>query len=69
MPKVYAVDKVVDPKHKPETLAKKEGIPQPIPLVPNLVPQPHPEASLVQHRKGQGKTGVKRKNAGCRSQP
>ena len=51
MPKVHGGDKRVDPKLKPVTQAKREGIPQPIPRIAKPLPQPLPMASLIELRK------------------
>ena len=40
LPKVHRNDKVVNPSLKPETNVKREGIPKPMPVIPESVSEP-----------------------------
>ena len=63
MPKVHKADKVVDPALKPETQARRDGIPKPIPVIPKSVPQPQRLIPTVLPRKGKGRLDARRKTS------
>ena len=68
MPKVHRGDKVVDAALKLKTQGRREGIPEPIAIVPKFVSQPQRRIPHHPPRKGQGNAGTKRNITGCRLQ-
>ena len=68
IPMVWRVDKAVNPLLKCETQVKGEGIPNPIPVIPDSSkPQRIIQPSLP--RKGQGRAGVRGKLVAPKVQP
>ena len=61
LPKVHGADKVVHQALKPETQARREGIPKSIPVIPKSVSQAKRIIPPVLPRKGQGRVGASRK--------
>ena len=55
-PKVHGVDKAVNPSLKPETQVKREGVPKPISVIPELVSQLKGIIPSSLPRKGQRKS-------------
>ena len=59
----------MDPALKLETQARREGIPKPIPVIPESMSQPQRIMPPVLSRKGQGRAGTRRKIIGPKLQP
>ena len=69
MPKMCAADKVVAPKHRPETQTKREGIPKPVPVVPQISVPSLKDNPIIPTRKEQGRAGAGNKITRPKSQP
>ena len=69
IPKVHSADTIVDPALKPETQARREGIPKPIPVIPKPVSQLQRIIHPVLPWKGKEKAGAKKNIIGSGLQP